>query len=580
MEPNPAIAANDAKYRLNSWKEIANYFHRDSRTVQLWEKNEGLPVHRHEHLLRAGVYAYPAELDSWFKERDRKRGAETAAPILPEDSAPTASRAWKPLLLLLLLVALVSAAGWFSWRAVHHTFTLGNGTMVVLPFLNLTGDAGQDYLSDGLTDELTTLLASERQLQVVARTSAFQFKGKPNNVRTIGQQLNAAMVLEGSIKTQGDELRINVQLIRSSDGYHLWSSYYDTSRGDSMAVEQQIVRDIGAVLRLPSPASAPAGEKNLDQQAHNFYLLGQYYSHRLTPEGEWKAIGYFNQAIDRDPLYARAYLGVAQCYEVLGGNNQAVQSNVFPKAREAAEKALQIDPGLSEAHALLANLLWLDDWNYPAAEVEFRKVIAANPNFPDAHLQYGLLLMYQARFDEARHQFAQAETLDPLSPIYRTFESRLALYEGNYRESIRLTEEASRGNPNFPEPHDALGFAYLYGGNTKAALDEFEKYYELSGHDPGGLTGLADAYAVMGNRAKAMELLKQSNDPPTATPRAYGYAVIYANLGDKEQTYLWLQKAIDLRIPAVLKMMVDPAFRSIRSEARFQQMLRRTGHLT
>ncbi len=125
-----------------------------------------------------------------------------------------------------------------------------------------------------------------------------------------------------------------------------------------------------------------------------------------------------------------------------------------------------------------------------------------------------------------------------------------------------------------------MGFAYLYGGNTKAALDEFEKYYELSGHDPGGLTGLADAYAVMGNRAKAMELLKQSNDPPTATPRAYGYAVIYANLGDKEQTYLWLQKAIDLRIPAVLKMMVDPAFRSIRSEARFQQMLRRTGHLT
>ena len=156
-----------------------------------------------------------------------------------------------------------------------------------------------------------------------------------------------------------------------------------------MAMEQQIVRDIGDVLKLRPPANAPAGETSLDQQAHNFYLLGQYYSHRITPEGEWKAIGYFNQAIDHDPLYARAYLGLAQCYEVLGGNNQAVQSDVFPKAREAAEKALQIDPGLSEAHALLANLLWLDDWNYPAAEIEFRKVIAANPNFADAHLQYG-----------------------------------------------------------------------------------------------------------------------------------------------------------------------------------------------
>jgi hypothetical protein len=161
MDPTPTLGAHDSKTRMNSWKEIANYFHRDSRTVQLWEKNEGLPVHRHEHLLRASVHAYPAELDAWFKERARKRGAEPAAPILPEDSAPAASRAWKPFLLL-LLTALLSAAGWFAWRAVHRTFTLGNGTIVVLPFLNLTGDAGQDYLSDGLTDELTTLLASER----------------------------------------------------------------------------------------------------------------------------------------------------------------------------------------------------------------------------------------------------------------------------------------------------------------------------------------------------------------------------------------------------------------------------------
>ena len=542
-----------------------------------------MPIHRQEHSLRASVYAYPSELDQWFNDRLRKRPAETEPAVVepalfPSSVRPQAGRTWIWFAALASAIVLAAVA-WLTWRSVSAPRLPGNGTIALLPFLNLTGNNAQDYLSDGITDELTTLVASQLRLRVVARTSAFQFKGKTADVRSIGGQLDAAMILEGSVSEQGNELRVNVQLIRSSDGYHLWSHIYDTSHGDSMAMEQQIVRDMGDVLKLRPPANAPAGEASLDQQAHNFYLLGQYYSHLITPEGEWRAIGYFNQAIDHDPLYARAYLGLAQCYEVLGANNQAVQSDVFPKAREAAEKALQIDPGLSEAHALLANLLWLDDWNYPAAEIEFRKVIAANPNFADARLQYGKLLMYQARFDEARRQFAQAKALDPLSPIYRTFESRLAMYEGNYQESIRLSEQALQDNPNFPEPHDALGFTYLYEGNSKAALDEFEKYYELSGHDPGEFTASAAAYAMMGNRAKALELLKQSNDPPTATPRAYGYAITYANLGDKEQTYLWLQKAIDLRIPAVLKMMVDPAFRSIRSEPRFQQMLRATGHL-
>ena len=187
--------------------------------------------------------------------------------------------------------------------------------------------------------------------------------------------------------------------------------------------------------------------------------------------------------------------------------------------------------------------------------------------------------MYSGRFAEARHEFAKARALDPLNPIYRTYESRLALYSGNDQEAIRLGEEALRGNPNFPESHDALAKAYLYGGNAKAALDEFEKYYELSGHEPVELTGLADAYAAMGNRAKALELVKQANDQGTAYTTAYAYGVVYANLGDKEQTYLWLQKAIDLRLPALSGLMVDPAFRTIRSEPRFQQMLRVTGHL-
>jgi tetratricopeptide (TPR) repeat protein len=424
------------------------------------------------------------------------------------------------------------------------------------------------------------LIASQLRLRVVARTSAFQFKGRSGDVRSIGKQLDAGMILEGSVSDQGGELRINVQLIRSSDGYHLWSHFYDTSHGDSMAVEQQIVRDMGGVLKLRPPANAPAGEASLDQQAHNFDLLGEYYWNRRSAKDDWKAIEFFNQAIEHEPLYARAYLGMAKAYMGLGRNDQAAPGDVFPKAREAANKALQIDPGLSEAQAVLAHLLWYYDWNYPAAEGKYRKVIAADPNLPIAHLWYGILLMNQRRFDEALREFAEARALDPLNPIYLADESRVALYSGNYRESIRLSEEALRGNPNFPDPHSVLARAYLYEGDAKTALDEFEKYYELSGHEPVELTGLADAYAAMGNRAKAFELLKQANDQGNAYTTAYAYAVVYANLGDKEQTYLWLQKAIDLRLPALSGLMVDPAFRSIRSGPRFQQMLRATGHIS
>lgn len=572
-----------AERRLSSWKEIAGYFERDVRTVQLWEQKEGLPIHRQEHTARASVYAYPSELDQWFNERLRKRPAE-AEPIVVETAtvqslrSRLAGRTWKWIALLASALA-IAALAWVVWRAASAPRLPGNGTIALLPFLNLTGNSAQDYLSDGITDELTTLVASQLRLKVVARTSAFQFRGKNADVRLIGKQLDAGMILEGSVSAQGDELRINVQLIRASDGYHLWSHFYDTSHGDSMAVEQQIVRDIGGLLKLRPPANAPAGEANLDQQAHNFYLQGEYYWNRRSAKDDWKAIEFFNQAIEHEPLYAMAYLGMAKAYMGLGRNDQAAPGDVFPKAREAANKALQIDPGLSEAQAVLAHLLWYYDWNYPAAEDAYRKVIAADPNLPIAHLWYGLMLMYQGRFAEARHEFAEARALDPLNPIYRTYESRLALYSGNDQEAIRLGEEALRGNPNFPESHDALAKAYLYGGNAKAALDEFEKYYELSGHEPVELTGLADAYAAMGNRAKALELVKQANDQGTAYTTAYAYGVVYANLGDKEQTYLWLQKAIDLRLPALSGLMVDPAFRTIRSEPRFQQMLRVTGHL-
>jgi TolB-like protein/Tfp pilus assembly protein PilF len=576
----------DVKPRLNSWKEIASYFNRDVRTVQLWERKEGLPIHRHEHSVRASVYAYPSELDVWFKERARKQAPEPAPPVVSPDPEPAipvvvptsgVRRGAKPLAFL-LLAAFIALAGWLAWRFTHSAHLPVNGTLVVLPFLNLTGDSTQDYLSDGITDELTTLFASQLRLQVVARTSAFQFKGRGDDVRTIGQKLGAAMVLEGSLENRGNGQRINAQLVRSSDGYHLWSHLYDSPRGNTFAAEQLIVSDVAHVLKLAPSPMVVAGEAGNNAEAHAFYLQGMYWYNHRSPSDEWKAIAFFNQAIDREPLYARAYLGLALAYAVQGVNGQAPPGEAIPKAREAAEKALQIDPKMGEAQAVLAHIQASYDWNYGAAEKGFRQAVSANPSFVTAHHWFGLMLMYQGRFAEAEREYGKARELDPLSPVFPTLLCRLYLYAGRYDEAIKLGEDGSRDNPSFPLPHYALGQVYLYQGKFNQALAEFEKYYELSDHDPDGLTNLALAYALMGNHPKALELLNQINDPRTGYSSPYNSALIYAGLGDKEQAYAWLDKAIEARSPSAIQLLVDPAFRTLRPEPRFQQMLRRTGH--
>jgi TolB-like protein/Tfp pilus assembly protein PilF len=585
MDPKPDPAFRGRKERLQSWKEIASYFERDVRTVQLWEAKEGLPVHRQEHSARASVYAYPDELDGWFEKRARRSRpmsmVEPASPApAPSGASWIASRgpAWK-MTLAMVAAALVAAGGWLTWRATHPSGLPGNGTLAVLPFLNLTGDTGMEYLSEGLSDELTTLLASDRPLRVVARTSAFEFKGKSEDVRAIGKQLNAAMLLEGSLEARGDQLRINVQLVRTSDGNHLWSQIYDTNRANTSAAEDSIVHDIAAVLKLPPAKETLANDTGAGEEAHELYLQGEYWWNQRSPSDEWKAIGYFNQAIDLEPVYARAYLGLAEAYVVLGVNNQAPPDEVLPKASAAAENALQIDAGLGEAHTILAHIRFTYDWDYPGAESEFRRAIDTTPDFAPARHWYGLMLMYQGRFGEAEQEIGHAEELDPLSPILPALRSRLDLYAGKYDAGIEICRDALRGNTDLAMPHYALGQIYLYQNQFHQALDEFEKYYELSGHDPDGLTNLAMVYAHMGNRAKAMELLGQIEDSRTGYSSAYNYALVYAALGDKESTYEFLDKAIAERSPALIQLLVDPAFASIRSEARFQEMLRRTGHV-
>ena len=571
--------------RLNSWKEIATFFDRDVRTVQLWEKKEGLPVRRQTHSSRASVYAYAGELEAWQRARTGRAEFQYLPATPPaaapqsrnETQLPKSSLRWWALPIAFLACLAVGTV-WYVRRPAPPARRTQNQALAVLPFVNLTGARGEDYLSDGLTDELTTVLSSHFPVNVVARSSAFSFKGSSDNARTIGERLNADMLVEGSVENRDGQMRINVRLVRPSDGAPVWSHLYDANFENTPSVEARMERDIASVLNIQPQANAVESPSGADQQAHELYLRGEYWWNQRSPSALWKSVDYFNQAIAREPLFTPAYLGLAESYTVLGTNDEARPSDVIPKARAAAEKALQIDPSLGEAHAILAHIEWAYDWNYPGAEDEFRKAISANPNFAPAHHWYALLLMYEGRFTEAKQEFQRAMALDPLSMVLPSAFSRMYEYAGEYDSGIQVCQQAMRGNSNYPLLHFAIGQLYLYQGKYPLAQQELEKYYSLSNHDPDALAVLALIHARQGDRAGAKELLSKVADPKSGYTSAYDLAEIYAALSEKEHAYQLLDQAISEHTPALVQLLVDPAFAGMRSEPRFQQLLRRTGH--
>jgi len=478
-------------------------------------------------------------------------------------------------------LALALAILW--WNAHSRQRITGSpavSSVAVLPFLNLTGDPSEEYLSDGITDELTGGLANLEGLRVVARTSAFKFKGKADDVRAIGKQLGVTSVLEGSIQRSGSRLRVTTQLIRTEDGYHIWAETYDRDGRDVFAVEDEVTRSVGTALRIAMSRTQPTPAKRhrVDPEARDLYLRGRFWWNRRTPPATWKSIEYFNQALEKDPLFAQAYVGLADAYFVLGTNDQALPADVFPKARAAGRQALQIDDGLGEAHATLAAVTYFYDWKRKEAEQEFRRAIELNPNHSSAHQWYGLLLMTSRRFAEATTEFQRAQDLDPLSLIIALDLGQVDYYSGNSDGAIAQAQKALMYDPDFSAAHDLLGMAYLQKGFPKRALPEFERYAALSGKDADALMRMGQTYAALGDRREAMELVHALENPAKGSySSAYEIAVVYAALGDHGRALESLQRSVDQHSSSCLIVGVDPAFAALRSELGFKALLTRMG---
>jgi TolB-like protein len=530
----------EAADRLDSWKEIAAYLGREVRTVQGWENNEGLPVHRHQHARQGSVYAFRTELDAW---RDARKG-------LSEAPAPPPAKSLRAALLAGAFAAILILAGLLLWKArPPKPAGITPSSVVVLPFLDLSPQKDQEYFSDGLTEEIIDALSRVPNMRVVARTSAFAFKGKDKDIRQIGQQLDVGAVLEGSVRKSGDRLRITAQLNRVADGYHLWSRTYDRQLQDVFAVQQEIAQNIAAKLRA---GDAPRREETRDLAAYALYQEGRYFFNKHeAPDSYWKAIDRYQKAIERDPKYALAYAGMADTYAYLAENSGLAPKQFMPKAKEAAEKAVALDNGLAEAHTSLGIVKLDYEWDPEGAQREMRRAIELNPGSGYVHHWYAHSLEAQGRLEEATKEMRASLALDPLSlPIHWDIGNEL-MAAGKFDEALQFLARANELFPNYPLIAFMRANAYYQKGDLASGnrtVDALKAAHPEWKSDPAMLAFAAANAARNGRRAEAQRTLDElERMHQTRYVEPWIAFELCSVLGDHKQLMVWIQRAYEER---------------------------------
>jgi TolB-like protein/DNA-binding winged helix-turn-helix (wHTH) protein/Flp pilus assembly protein TadD len=499
----------------------------------------------------------------------------------PTAVAPQRAR-WLTRLVIMALAVVLSLAilSVFLFRSRRQAPTAIR-SLAVLPLENLSGDASQNYFSDGMTDELITDLAQISALRVISRTSVMVYKGARKPLPQIARELHVDAVVEGTVLRAGDQVRITAQLIDASTDKHLWSQSYQGELRDTLALQDRVAREIAQQIQInltPREQAALKSVRVVNPEAYESYLKGRYFWNKRTADGLKVGLAYFNQAVEEDPNYAQAYSGLADTYALLGDWQYAVMTptQAYPKAKAAALKAVELDKTLGEAHNSLAFVLDGFDWDLDSGGKEFRRAIELNPGYATAHHWYAWHLGLLGRYDQAIAEMRKAESLDPLSLIINADLAELLVIAHSYDESMRQSRKTIEMDPNFAMAHNQLGQAYLQQHVYQQAVVELQKAVQLSAGSPTCIANLARAYALSGRRSEAIKLL--SDLKTTSTPgfsHASEIAAIYVSLGDKNEAMNWLEKGYAERFnPGVL---IRPGFDPLRSDPRFQNLVHRTG---
>src|SRR5579862_1626660 len=455
------------------------------------------------------------------------------------------------------------------------------GSLAVIPFENLTRDPENDYLSDGIPGSLINILAMVPRLRVIAQSTVFRYKGRRIDPQAVGRELNVRAVLTGRMMQSGGSLRIGTELVDVATGTQLWGAQFDRKPGDIFAVQDEISNEISEKLRLQLTRAEKrrlSKRHTQDAEAYQLYLKGRHHWNQWTEEGFYKAIGYFQQAVERDPSYALAYAGVADSYVLLGWNSYLPPKDAFPKAKAAATAALQFDPDLGEAHTPLAAVLWLHDWMWTEAQEEFRHSLALNPSYPTANHWHAEFVMTMGRQSEAIGKMKESQDLDPLSLIINVAIG-WAYYMGRrYNEALEQLLRTIELDPHYPVTHWILGLLYRITGRFDSAIIAGEQGVNMSGGSPVMRAALAQTYGMSGRAKEAQHLLDDLKK--LATERyvaSYFFAGIHIGLGEHDRAIECLEKSYEEHSHWLLYLHLDPSMDALRDHARFQDLLRRIG---
>jgi TolB-like protein/DNA-binding winged helix-turn-helix (wHTH) protein/Flp pilus assembly protein TadD len=508
--------------------------------------------------------------------------AQVSALSTVRKSPPRSRRIWTPF----AAVALLTLAGFLVYSLLSRTRSRppsGKMMLAVLPFANLTGDAAQEYFSDGLTEEMIAQLGrlDPQHLGVIARTSVMPYKNSQKQVDAIARELSVEYVLEGSVRREPGKVRITAQLIQASDQTHIWSQEYDRELSSLLAIQGDIARQIAEEIQLAFDRQARSASSNVvlsprRYEAYDLYLRGQYFLNKRTIPAFQQAIEAFQQSTAKYPDDARAYAGLANSYMLLNAYSLSHESDYASKARVAAMRALQLDDNLPEAHTALALVVQNYDWNWHVAEKEFRRAIELDPNYATAHHWYAEHLTWRGRFDEALRESEQARKLDPLSLIIAADRGAILYYSRQYDRAIQQLQSVLALEPNFPRAH-LIASVYAEKGMLREALVDIEKQ-RPNVEPPWYWSTLAYVYGRCGRPAEARQALYELNKIGAHTridPAVFLFA--YAGTGDKEQLLATLDAAYAQHSSAITTLKVAPAYDVVRNEPRFQDLLRRLG---
>jgi TolB-like protein/Flp pilus assembly protein TadD len=454
-------------------------------------------------------------------------------------------------------------------------------SLVVLPFENASGDAELDYLSDGITDTLIRQLALLPQLRVIARATSFRFKGRATNPLTIGRRLNVAAVLTGRVLQRGTQLQISVDLVDTATGAQMWGEQYDRAADDVLRVQQEISSEIASKLHVrlrtdPRPATGRWGTD--DSDAYRLYLKGRYFVTRWTGEGFRKAIEYFNEAIARDPLYALAYAGLADCYGPLGFYGYLPPTDSWPKAKAAALRALDIDDDLAEARVSLATVGLFYEWDREQAHRECVRAQKLNPGYPAAWLHDATALIALGRFDEGLASIRKANELDPLSPWLQTVHGLHLYFARRYDDAERELRAALELEPHYGEAHRVRGVTLVQQGRLDEAISELRAARTALGDSPAALGSLGRACALSGRRDEARALIALLESVASQKRvAAASIAAIHVGLGEHDEAIEWLLRAVENRSSWLVVIEQEPWWDPLRAHPRFAEVLRRMG---